>query len=47
MGQMDPTGLLYQDVAHRNIKSLMKNFVPLHEYFESSLANIPQDEENH
>jgi hypothetical protein len=46
MGQTDPTGLLYQGVAHRHIKSLMKKFVPLHEYFDSSLANIPQEDEN-
>ena len=46
MGQTDPTGLLYQSVANRHIKGLMKKFVPLHEYFDSSLAKIPQDEEN-
>jgi hypothetical protein len=46
MGQTDPTGLLYQGVAHRHIKGLMTKFVPLHEYFDSSLAQIPQDEEN-
>jgi hypothetical protein len=46
MGQSDPTGLLYQGVAHRNIKGLMTKSVPLHEYFDSPLAHIPQDEEN-
>jgi hypothetical protein len=46
MGQTDPTGLLYQDVALRHIKGLMTKSVPLHEYFDSSMAHIPQDEEN-
>jgi hypothetical protein len=46
MGQTDPTGLLYQGVVHRHIKGLMTKFVPLHEYFDSPLAHIPQDEEN-
>ena len=46
MGQTDPTGLLYQGVVHRHIKGLMAKFVPLHEYFDSPLAHIPQDEEN-
>jgi hypothetical protein len=46
MGQSDPTGHLYQSVVHRHIKGLMTKFVPLHEYFESPLAHIPQDEEN-
>jgi hypothetical protein len=46
MGQMDPTGLLYQGVAQRHIKGLMTKFMPLHEYFDSPLAHIPQDEDN-
>ena len=46
MGLSDPTGLLYQGVALRHIKDLMIKSVPLHEYFESPLAHIPQDEEN-
>jgi hypothetical protein len=46
MGQTDPTGQLYQGVVHRHIKGLMKKFVPLHEYFDSALAQTPQDEEN-
>jgi hypothetical protein len=46
MGQTDPTGLLYQGVVHRHIKSLMTKSVPLHEYFDSPLAQIPKDEEN-
>jgi hypothetical protein len=46
MGQTDPTGLLYQGVAQRHIKGLMTNLVPLHEFFDSPLAQIPQDEEN-
>ena len=46
MGETDPTGLLYQGVIHRHIKGLMTKFVPLHEYFDTPLALIPQDEEN-
>jgi len=46
MGQTDPTGLLYQGVVHRHIQSLMTKSVPLHEYFNSPLALMPQDEEN-
>jgi hypothetical protein len=46
MGQTDPTGLLYQGVVHRHIKSLMTKSVPLHEFFDSPLARIPQDDEN-
>jgi hypothetical protein len=46
MGKTDPTGLLYQGVAHRYIKVLMTKLVPLHEYFESPLAHMPKDEEN-
>jgi hypothetical protein len=46
MGQTDPTGLLYQGVVHRHIKGLITKFAPLHEYFDSPLAHIPQDEEN-
>jgi hypothetical protein len=46
MGQTDPTGLLYQGVAVRHINEIMTKSVPLHEYFNSPLALIPQDEEN-
>ena len=46
MGQTDPTGLLYHDVALRHIKGLMTKSVPLHEYFDSPLALMPQDEAN-
>jgi hypothetical protein len=45
MGQTDPTGLLYQIVPDRHIKSLMTKFLPLHEYFDSPLAHIPQDDD--
>ena len=45
IGQTDPTGLLYQEVAYRHINGLMTKSVPLHEYFDSPLAHIPQDEE--
>jgi hypothetical protein len=44
MGKTDPTGLLYQGVADRHIKSLMTKFMPLHEYFDSPLAHIPKDD---
>jgi hypothetical protein len=33
-------------VVHRHIKGLIGKFVPLREYFDSPLAQIPQDEEN-
>jgi hypothetical protein len=33
-------------MALRHIKNLMIKSVPLHDYFESPLAHIPQDEEN-
>ena len=46
MGQTDPTGLLYQNGTYRHIKCLMTKSLPLHEYFDSPLAYIPQDKEN-
>jgi hypothetical protein len=46
MGQTDPTGRLYQGVVNRHIKELMSKTMPLHEYFDSPLAHIPQGEED-
>ena len=43
MGSTDPTGLLYQPVIHKHIKTLMQKQVPLHDYFDSPLAHIPEE----